>query len=1140
MPRLSTPLERLRPRYDVVVVGSGYGGAIAASRLARAGRTVCVLERGPERQPGEYPETTLEANGEVQAHTPTADIGSPTALFHFKVDDEMVVLTGCGLGGTSLINANVALRADPRVFDDPVWPAALRADHKGLDEGYARAKAMLRPNPYPDTLPPLAKYRALQRSGERLGLPVRKLDINVTFTDGVNHVGVEQKACILCGDCVTGCNHHAKNTTLMNYLPDAVNHGAEIFTSVPVRRLERTKDGWLVHFDALGLGREKFAAPQLFVAAEVVVLGAGALGSTEILLRSRAAGVPMSQRVGERFSGNGDILGFAYNADQEINGIGLGTRVPRVGHEVGPCITGVIDGRGTKNLEEGFVIEEGSVPGPVGALNPAMYASAGPFIGERTEDKHQAAQALRTLESLFAGPYKGATARAQTFLVMSHDDSGGKLSLEKDRLRLKWPGVGKQEHFKKMDDNLREASAGVGAVYYRNPLWTSLLGDRLITVHALGGCPMAERAEDGVVNHQGQVFKGEKGDAVWKDLLVVDGSVLPRSVGVNPLFTISATAERSLALLAADRGWTIDYALPSRPSKPAAATVPSLEFTEKMSGFWSKGAEADFQHAAKAGKAANSPFAFTLTIRAEDARALIDVPPHAGRIFGTVDAPALSPHALTVSHGEFNLFADDANSAEEKRMRYRMAMHATDGHTFFFDGFKRVRKGGILHAWPDTSTLYITIHDGADEKAPVLGRGVLHIQPADFQRQMTTMKVEGAKNAAERLAITYGFGRLFAGVLFETYGSVFGQTTGIHEKAEPRKRRALAMGAPELHTIVADDGTPLLLTRFKGGTKGPLLVAPGFGNSVGAYMLDTIDENFTEFFYAAGYDVWLFDYRASPALPSASQPFTIDDIARRDWPAAVAAVRTATGAADVQVVAHCVGSLSFLMAQLAGLTGVRSAVCSALTAHPRAPVLTEAKARLKLPSVLNALGVKRLSTNADDPKWYDKALDEVMRLYPTSERCHSPVCRRILFMYGEVYVHDQLNHATHEAIHEMFGVAHMKPFAHLALMTEKGHLVDAEGKDAYMPHVDRLAIPITFIHGERNNMFLPEGSRLTYEWLRKANGEALYSRVVIKEYAHLDSFIGKDSARDVFPMIQKELEGPVHSGGAAGARRKGS
>jgi cholesterol oxidase len=122
----------------------------------------------------------------------------------------------------------------------------------------------------------------------------------------------------------------------------------------------------------------------------------------------------------------------------------------------------------------------------------------------------------------------------------------------------------------------------------------------------------------------------------------------------------------------------------------------------------------------------------------------------------------------------------------------------------------------------------------------------------------------------------------------------------------------------------------------------------------------------------------------------------------------------------------------------------------------------------------------------------------------------------------------------------MFGVAHMKPFAHLALMTEKGHLVDAEGKDAYMPHVDRLAIPITFIHGERNNMVLPEGSRLTYEWLRKANGEALYSRVVIKEYAHMDSFIGKDSARDVFPMIQKELEGPVHSGGAAGARRKGS
>ena len=675
-----------------------------------------------------------------------------------------------------------------------------------------------------------------------------------------------------------------------------------------------------------------------------------------------------------------------------------------------------------------------------------------------------------------------------------------------------------------MDHQLLECSAGVGAEYYRNPMWTSILGDRLITVHPLGGCPMAERADDGVVNHRGQVFAGETGTAVHADLLVVDGSTLPRSVGVNPLFTISAVAERSMAILAREHGWTIDYTLPSAPKGAAAAAVPSLEFTEKMSGWWSRGPEADFEKAAAAGKDAKSPLSFTLTIRAEDARALIDAPPHRATIFGTVDAPALSPQALTVSDGEFILFDADPDSADERRMRYRMVLHSIDGKSWYFDGYKRVHSGGFLHAWPDTSTLYITVREGADASAPVAGRGVLRILPNDFRRQMTTMKVEGASGIAERLKITYGFGRLFAGVLYETYGGIFGQTTGIHEDAPPRKRRALTTDAPETHAITADDGTALMLTRYKGGSKGPLLVAPGFGMPASSYALDTVDQNFVEYFYSKGYDVWLFDYRASTALPSSSRPYTIDDVAKRDWPAAVAAVRAATGS-DVQVVAHCVGSLSFLMAQLAGLTGVRSAVASALTAHPRAPLLTEIKAKVHLPSILNALGVHRLSTDTDHPRWYDKALDEVMRLYPTHERCHLPVCRRILFMYGDVFLHEKLNRETHDSIHELFGVAQMNAFAQLAAMTEKGHIVDAKGDDTYMPHVDRMKIPITFLHGERNTMFLPEGSRLTYEWLRKANGEALYRRVVIPNYGHLDTFIGKDVAHEIYPLIQQELEG---------------
>src|SRR5947207_12451816 len=116
MARLSSPIDTIKAHYSVVVIGSGYGGAIAASRLARAGQSVCVLERGAERQPGEYPDTEAEALQEMQIDTPEAHVGPRTGLYDLHINKDINVFVGCGLGGTSLINANVSLRADPRLF----------------------------------------------------------------------------------------------------------------------------------------------------------------------------------------------------------------------------------------------------------------------------------------------------------------------------------------------------------------------------------------------------------------------------------------------------------------------------------------------------------------------------------------------------------------------------------------------------------------------------------------------------------------------------------------------------------------------------------------------------------------------------------------------------------------------------------------------------------------------------------------------------------------------------------------------------------------------------------------------------------------------------------------------------------------
>ncbi len=1138
MNRLASARESIEQQYDVVVVGTGYGGAIAASRLARARRRVCVLERGAERQPGEFPDKALEMLESVQIDAPGrfGHKGSRTGLYDFRVNDDLNVFMGCGLGGTSLVNANVALRPDERVFEDPAWPPELHADvPTRLAQGYAHAEQMLKPTPYPTDAPRLPKLEALEQSARAIdgGGRFYRPPINVTFEDGVNEVGVEQRACVLCGDCVGGCNHWAKNTLLMNYLPDARNHGAQIFTCAAVRTVERVDGEWVVWYQPLETGREAFGAAPLFVRAGVVILAAGALGSTEILLRSKEQRrLAVSDRVGSRFSGNGDVLAFAYNGDDEINGIGFGSRGPDDMEPVGPCITGIIDLRGGPDVEQGMVIEEGSVPGGIGAFMPELLAAAARVEGDPPPDVHdwgEATAAGREAESLLLGPRHGAVHNTQTFLAMAHDKSAGTLKLENDRLRIVWPGVGSEAIFRAVDSNLDTASAALGATSVSDPIWTEPLGKRLITVHPLGGCPMGADATSGAVDHKGRVFAGRDGTEVHDGLYVSDGSVVPRSLGVNPLLTISALAERCAALIAEDRSWSIDYRLPSGtpPAPPPPTPTVGIEFTERMSGFVSTTVAGDYAAAAQAAEAAGQEFAFVLTIHAPDVRRFVAEPEHEAPMGGTVTAPGLSPTPLTVTDGTFNLFVDDADEANTKNMRYRMRLTDEAGRAYWFEGFKTIRSDGLLNLWPDTTTLYVTLHDGPDAQSPVMGKGILRISPADFRRQMTTMRATDARNAKERIEATVAFGRLFASTLFDVYGGIFSGRSELGD-TQPRKRRQLRVCAPEVHVVTTDDGVELRLTRFRGPErKGPVLLAHGLGVASTIFSVDTIETNLLEHLFAHGYDVWLLDYRASIALPSAKTQFTADDVATRDYPAAVEKVRAVTGADSIQVVAHCFGATTFTCALLAGLQHVRSAAISQVSTDVVAPLGSRLKAGLHLPDLLDDVGVDGLDADADrHPGWKGRIFDAFARLAPAQDKqpCDSAVCQRITFMYAPLYRHEQLNQATHDALHELFGVANIDSFEHLARMVRAQHVVGADGDDRYLPHVERMAIPIAFVHGAENACFLSEGMERTVKRLSDANGAELYTRHEIPAYGHIDCVFGRDAARDVYPHIVSHLD----------------
>jgi cholesterol oxidase len=148
------------------------------------------------------------------------------------------------------------------------------------------------------------------------------------------------------------------------------------------------------------------------------------------------------------------------------------------------------------------------------------------------------------------------------------------------------------------------------------------------------------------------------------------------------------------------------------------------------------------------------------------------------------------------------------------------------------------------------------------------------------------------------------------------------------------------------------------------------------------------------------------------------------------------------------------------------------------------------------------------------------------RLIPDQgeQPCDSDVCHRITFIYSPLYRHEQLNQATHDALHEMFGVANVRTFQHLARMVREGQLVAADGEDRYMPHLERMAIPIAFVHGEKNACFKPESTERTLDRLKAANPGTQYSRQVIPDYGHIDCIFGRDAARDVFSHVVSHLD----------------
>jgi cholesterol oxidase len=402
----------------------------------------------------------------------------------------------------------------------------------------------------------MTKYKVLEQAAKPYKYPVVAPRIAVNFDGGINAAGIEQAACTRCGDCCGGCNVGAKNTVALTYLPDAARHGAEIFTEISVQYVYKMASGdWRVHATAAG--------KSFVLEAPVVVLAAGTLGSTEIMLRSRDMGLAVSDRVGQRFSANGDIIAFGYGARSTVNAVGVGYPPKIEGMEIGASVSGQIDIQDAETLANELHVQEGALPSAFASVLPVLFLPNGRLLG--------------ALQSLVNGVYKGPFASLQTFFAVSHDSASGRFSLEDDRLTLSWPGAKDEPVYARLDAILERLVRESGGDYVKNPLAGSVMGHQPATAHPLGGCGMGRDRSSGVVDHKCRVFSASAGTsdtAVHEGLYVIDGSVIPRSLGVNPLLTITALSERAMILFAEEHGLRFDTQV--RAGTPIPATTPGL------------------------------------------------------------------------------------------------------------------------------------------------------------------------------------------------------------------------------------------------------------------------------------------------------------------------------------------------------------------------------------------------------------------------------------------------------------------------------------------------------------------------------------------------------------------------------------
>lgn len=521
-------------RWDFVVVGSGFGGSVSALRLAEKGYRVLVLEMGKRWRPQDFPETNWSLR---------KFFWFPSLLCYgiqrLTLLRDVLVLHGAGVGGGSLVYANVLMKPEPEAFRDPKW-RDLEEWEKALAPHYEEVSRMLGVTP----------NRTFTRADEALREVAREMGVEDTFrpTEVAVFFGEPEKevpdpyfggegpprtGCTFCGGCMAGCRVGAKNTLDRNYLYLAEKRGAQILPETRVTCVEALPGGGYRLSTERSTGLFSGGGRRTFEAAGVV-LSAGVLGTVPLLLESRRRGAlpGVSMRLGDYTRTNSEAL------------------------------LGVQAGDGGQDLCEGIGITSHFFPDPQTRIEPCRYAKGSDvmcLLGTPLTDGGTAlTRPLKWLWNCIQRPGDflatlwplDRARRTVILLVMQTVDNRTNLVLKR---RWYWP-FGKKlasvppedrpvrvpPYIPVANETARRVAAKVGG--FPQSALNEVLLNVPTTAHILGGCTMGRSADDGVVDSRCRVFGCE-------NLYVADGSVIGANLGVNPSLTIAALAEHAMSFI---------------------------------------------------------------------------------------------------------------------------------------------------------------------------------------------------------------------------------------------------------------------------------------------------------------------------------------------------------------------------------------------------------------------------------------------------------------------------------------------------------------------------------------------------------------------------------------------------------------